>query len=581
MTLSQAFAVLSRSSQTTSLDKIFLICGFQPLHLPTFLKAEVSNRFTDRALSVQTGLYNDLEGTFSAAIRSDAQQAAVVMEWSDLDPRLGLRSSGGWGPSVQQDILTNCRDRFLRILEQLKALASRMPVVLGGPTLRPRLFGHTAGWQFSAGEAELDKQLATFLVDATCLTNVGVVHPGHLARVSPEHSRLDPKMELGAGFPYSLTHASALASDLVKLLYPVQPMKGLITDLDDTLWSGLVGEVGAEAISWGLSGHSHIHGLYQQELRKLAEIGVLLAITSKNEPAIVDRALQRTDLHIQPKSFFPVHVSWNAKSRAVAEILRVWNIGPESVVFVDDSAMELDEVRHAFPAITCIQFPKDQARAVEMLEQIRDLFGKPLVQREDTLRLASIRANTALSELTGQSAPGQFLRQLQGRVMFDTKKDPANKRLLELINKTNQFNLNGVRITPGEWLRLLLSDEGFVIGVSYEDKFGPLGTISVIAGKRHADRLDISTWVLSCRAFSRKIEFHVLEYLFRWSAAQSMALAFNPTERNQPLQSFFQALGLPADSAGELVLSQEDFLRQNHELPHSFEVVEGAISQLA
>ena len=87
MTLSQAFAVLSKSSQSTSLDKVFLICGFQPLHLPTFLKAEFSNRFADRALSVQTGLYNDLEGTFSAAICSDAQQAAVLLAEARADVR--------------------------------------------------------------------------------------------------------------------------------------------------------------------------------------------------------------------------------------------------------------------------------------------------------------------------------------------------------------------------------------------------------------------------------------------------------------------------------------------------------------
>jgi FkbH-like protein len=581
MTLGQAFVALSQSSQISPLDRVFLICGFQPLHLPTFLRARFSKQCPGRAVSVQTGLYNDLFGTLSAAVQSDAQGAAVVIEWSDLDPRLGLRSSGGWGPSVEQDILTNCRERFAHVLDQLQTLASRMPVALAGPTLRPSLFGHTAGWHFSTAEAALEQQVTAFLADASCLANVSVVHPGHLARVSPEHSRLDPKMEVGAGFPYSLPHASALAGHLIKLLYPVQPMKGLITDLDDTLWSGLVGEVGAGAVSWGLAEHSQIHGLYQQELRTLAEMGVLLAIASKNEPAVVETALQRADLHVQPESFFPVCVSWNAKSGVVAEILRTWNIGPESVVFVDDSAMELDEVRNAFPAITCIQFPKDHlAKAVEMLEQLRDLFGKPLVQREDTLRLASIRANAVLAETAGQSAPGQFLKQLQGRVIFDASKDRTNKRLLELINKTNQFNLNGVRITQGEWLRFL-DDDGFVIGVSYEDKFGPLGTISVVAGKHDADRLDVSAWVLSCRAFSRKIEFHTLEYLFRWSGARSIALSFQPTERNQPLQAFLKELGLTADRASRLVLSREEFLRMNHDLPHGFEMLEGAVNQLA
>ena len=340
-----------------------------------------------------------------------------------------------------------------------------MPVAVAGPTLPIPLFGNACGWQMGAAEAELQKQASTFLADAARIGSVRVLHPSRLARLSPEASRLDPNMELAAGFPYSLGHASVLARQIVQLLYPPNPMKGIITDLDETLWSGIVGEVGARAVSWSLSEHAQVHGLYQQELRHLSEIGVLVGIASKNETAVVEEALRRQDLYVPGTSFFPVKASWGPKSQAVREILEAWNIGPEGVVFVDDSPMELEEVRMAFPSMTCLLFPKGSpAKVLELLEQLGDLFGKAVVHPEDALRQSSIRANAQLKEAREQSAGSDFVRDLRGKLTFDARKTSANKRLLELINKTNQFNLNGVRITEGEWLRHVEEDGTFGVG---------------------------------------------------------------------------------------------------------------------
>src|SRR5579872_4469907 len=243
LTLNQALATLKQSAKATLRSEIFLACGFQPLHLATFLKAYFSLRFPDQRTEVLTGFYGDLDGALSSAAASAATAAAVVIEWSDLDPRLGLRSAGGWGLSVQPDILANSAGRWARILTRLTDLASRMPVAVVRPTLPISLLGHTSGWQMSIAEAELEKQAAAFLADAARIGNVSILHPSRLARLSPETSRLDPKMELAAGFPFSIGHASVLANQLVKLLYPPSPMKGLITDLDDTLWSGILGEI--------------------------------------------------------------------------------------------------------------------------------------------------------------------------------------------------------------------------------------------------------------------------------------------------------------------------------------------------
>lgn len=569
LTLGQALKLIQHRELTAPQRLLFLACGFQPLHLLTFLKAYYTTRFPNQAIEVQTGLYEDLEGTLATAAVSRALATVVVLEWSDLDSRLGLRSSGGWGPSAEHDILQNCRERLDRMLPVLETLASSMPVVLVAPTLPIPLLGHTPGWQMSSVELDLQALGAAFLGHAGRIRGVRVLHLACLADLSPSSARFDAALELATGHPYTIDHSSVLAGEVIRLLAPPDPMKGLITDLDETLWSGIVGEVGPQNVSWSLGQHAQVHGLYQQQLRQFSEMGVLLAIASKNESPVVEEALKRKDLYVPGDAFFPIRADWSPKSGAVREILRTWNIAADSVVFVDDSTMELDEVQSAFPSMTCLHFPAGSpAGVLSLLARLRDLFGRPVVQREDALRLASIRANAQRDEVASLSAGGEFIRGLQGTVTFDARKDRENRRTLELVNKTNQFNLNGVRVAEGDWLLHLDDPACLVLAVSYEDRFGPLGVISVVSGTQRADRLDVLTWVLSCRAFSRKIELQTLDYLFRLTGAGRIVLAFKSTERNEPLRKFLQELGLPVESGGDLVLTKDQFARAGLDLPH-------------
>jgi FkbH-like protein len=351
---------------------------------------------------------------------------------------------------------------------------------------------------------------------------------------------------------------------LVNVLYQKPPKKGLITDLDDTLWAGLVGEVGAAAVCWQQDSHAQVHGLYQQMLGHLADCGVLIGVSSKNELAYVEEALGRSDLFLDAESLFPVYANWSPKSDSVGKILRDWNIGQETVVFVDDNPTELAEVQRAFPRITCLRFPaKDPAGVWNLLGELRDLFGKPEVLEEDGLRRNSLRVSAGVRERVEAGGSTEFLQTLHGVVTVDYRKNPADKRPLELINKTNQFNLNGVRIREGQWVRLIEPSETLVAVVSYRDKFGPLGKIAVLVAERKAGSVQVSNWVMSCRAFSRAIELHTLDSLFRQTGANVIEFDYQVTERNQPLQEFFKRVGVEENR-----LSREQFLANSGALPH-------------
>jgi len=413
------------------------------------------------------------------------------------------------------------------------------------PTLPlPPLF-HAPGFEASGAELALDDMLAAFASELQALPSVRLVNARRLAEESAPAQRFDLKSDLLNGLPYTLSHADAVGSALSQLLLPAPPKKGIITDLDDTLWSGLVGEIGPDNISWDLASHTAVHGLYQKLLAALAEEGVLVAVASKNDAAVVQEAFQREDMLIPASALFPIEVHWDAKSGSVGRILKSWNIAADSVVFVDDSPLELAEVAAAHPGMECIPFG-----GYEMLRRLRDLFGKSSLSAEDSLRASSIRR--APDFQTGSSSE-DFLKSLNAIVSFDFPEEP-DARSLELVNKTNQFNLNGIRYTEAEWAKKLLLNDSVFAAVSYEDKFGPLGKIAVLQGQQRGRRLHLHVWVLSCRAFARRIEHQCLRMLFDRYAVDAIEFAFARTAKNGPLLEFLNAV-----SAAEGLLTREQF----------------------
>jgi FkbH-like protein len=364
-----------------------------------------------------------------------------------------------------------------------------------------------------------------------------------LEEASPADARFDLKSDLYTGLPYTMQHADRLAAQLAEALLPPAPKKGIISDLDDTLWSGIVGEIGPDAVTWDLANHAQLHALYQKLLASLADSGTLIGAASKNDPAVVAKAFERKDLLLRPEQVFPIEVHWNAKSGSVTRILETWNIAADSVIFVDDSPMELAEVAAAHPGIECVLFPKnDHAAGLAMLQRLRDRCGKERVSKDDALRLESIRQGAAFREqATSGAAPEAFLRDINAVVTFDFAAQ-SEPRVFELVNKTNQFNLNGHRYTEPDWRKLVSADGAVLAAISYEDKFGPLGTIAVLAGQVEGKRLNVSAWVMSCRAFARRIEHQTLKTLFESTGVSEMQFSFAPTAKNGPTRDFFASL---------------------------------------
>jgi FkbH-like protein len=584
MKLAEALKVIQSVPSHAPPLQVALLCGFTPLHLEIFLRAHLYKLLPGRSPNVQTGLYGDLIGNLQRVAGVSA--AVVVIEWPDLDPRLGLRRLGGWEPSQLQDILSEVNRSCDFLQSGVAPVARNIPLVLCFPTLPlvPVSFSPLA--RASEFTLELRCRVASLSAALSHLPGVRIVDPQRLDALSSSR-RLDVNSDLSAGFPYTLSHASALAEVLAGLVLNPQPKKGLITDLDDTLWRGILGEVGVQGISWDLDNHSQIHALYQQLLHSLAASGTLIAVASKNDLSLVKEAFAARDPILREADVFPFEVHWGAKSESVARILGAWNISAEDVVCVDDGPMDLAEIKAAHPGAECVLFPSENPQAAyELLERLRDWFGKDKISQEDGLRAASLRANAELQHGMEQASPGamgDFLRQIDGKLTLSSQKLPLDSRSLELVNKTNQFNLNGRRFQEAEWQNRLNAPEAVFLAVSYRDKYGPLGKIAVIAGDLltvngngvNSDSsgkrtLRIRTWVMSCRAFSRLIEYECVRWLFDKLDVEELEFDFLPTARNTPMQNFLQQVrNAPAEP--HCRLSRAQFLKN---CPTSSHVVE-------
>ena len=582
MKLAEALKIIQSVPPDATPLPVALLCGFTPLHLETFLRAQLCNLFPGRGPEVNTGLYGDLIGNLQRVAGVSA--AVVVIEWSDLDPRIGLRRLGGWEPSQLHDILSEVNRSCDLLRNAIAAAARNIPLVVSFPTLPLPPISFTPLGRASEFTLELRNRVASLSAEASHVPGVRVVDPQRLDTVSSSR-RLDVNSDLSSGFPYTLSHASALAEVLAELVLNRQPKKGLITDLDDTLWRGILGEVGVQGISWDLDNHSQIHALYQQLLHSLASAGTLIAVASKNDRPLVEEAFAAREPILRATDIFPFEVHWGAKSESVARILNAWNISAGDVVCVDDSPMDLAEIKAAHPAIECLLFPRESPQAAyELLEKLRDLFGKNQISHEDGLRAASLRATTELQHDKAESpssAAGDFIRHIAGKLILSAQKQPLDSRSLELVNKTNQFNLNGRRFQEVEWQNWLNTPDTVLVAASYRDKYGPLGKIAVIAGdllpsasgdSSGKRRLRIRTWVMSCRAFSRLIEYDCVRWLFAKLDVEELEFDFLPTSRNTPMQNFLQDV-LRAPAEPHCRLSRTQFMQNCPAANHSVEEV--------
>ncbi len=343
------------------------------------------------------------------------------------------------------------------------------------------------------------------------------------------HTTFDARLWASASLALTPTAVQALATQTATLLRAQAGAlrKIVVTDLDGTLWDGIVSEEGVEAINPAGPGRE----AYRQWLRRLAARGVLLAVASRNDREVALEALAREDLGLTVQDFVAIEADWGAKSEMLKRIAEKVHLGLDAFVFIDDRAEVRGEVRAALPEVAVPEMPEDAARWVEFLAE-QQLFEVAQVTDEDRLRAASLQADHARQAAAEALSPEAYLASLEQELIPEPLGPRTLARAAQLTQRCNQFNMRGTRHTEAE----LAGKQGWVYRL--KDKYGDLGIVSAVVLEGDF----IETWVLSCRALNRGVEALILDHL---KAQGPLCGEYRPTDRNQRCRDLYQTYGVP------------------------------------
>ncbi|SFK83813.1 HAD-superfamily phosphatase, subfamily IIIC/FkbH-like domain-containing protein [Nitrosomonas aestuarii] len=332
--------------------------------------------------------------------------------------------------------------------------------------------------------------------------------------------------------------------------------KCLVLDLDNTLWGGVIGDDGLEGIQVG-QGHpvGEAFLAIQQWVKALKDLGIIITICSKNEKNIALEAFNKHSGMLLKEDDIAVFIAnWNDKASNIRQIAEILNIGLDAMVFVDDNPAEREIIRTMIPEISVPELPKDPSQFLRILCAAR-YFEKIDFTDDDAQRSAQYKSNLRRHEML-QTTPNltEYLASLEMRIRFVPFDEMGRKRIVQLINKTNQFNLTTRRYTEADVLEFEKSDHYVTLQVHLQDKFGDNGMVCVVICKAYDDYWEIDTWLMSCRVIKRRVEEAVCDEivaLARSYGINKLRGFYRPTEKNKLVKEHYHKLGFELMSSSD------------------------------
>lgn len=460
------------------------------------------------------------------------------------------------------------------IFEALLAIEERgyRPLINTFALPRERLFGNFSIKEPSSFATQV-RRLNAMLGDLVAAhPQMLLLDVEHLAAMHGVSRWLDERYWFHSKYPCKPSQLPHLATEISAILRSLsgKTTKCIVVDLDNTLWSGVIGDDGLEGIRLGGQGEGEAHQTFQQYLKSLQQRGLLLAVCSKNEEAAARLPFQHhSGMALKEEDFVAFKANWEKKSDNIRAIAAELNLGLDSFIFLDDSAFERAEVRASLPEVAVPDLPADPAMFVPTLEASSWWEAVTPLSTTDHERTAWYRQHAQRDSLArAASSHTEFLQSL-GMIGRFAEATPAELgRVAQLIQRSNQFNLRTQRLGPERLQALHEQDEGFVLGCTLRDRYGDHGLIAAICGEIQDGVLFIEEFVMSCRVLSRGVEEFVCNQLAHFAQSRGgkrILGEYIPTSKNQLVAQLYPKLGFVSvpEKPGCFVLDLQNIL--NHE----------------
>ena len=326
--------------------------------------------------------------------------------------------------------------------------------------------------------------------------------------------------------------------------------KCLVLDLDNTLWGGVIGDDGMDGIVLG-QGSPLGEGFVsvQDYAKDLARRGVILAVSSKNDECNALEPFEKhPDMVLRRADIASFQANWTDKAANLRAIAAELGIGLDSLVFLDDNPFERNFVREQLPMVAVPEVPDDDPALVPSVLADAGYFESAGITAEDRERTAQYQENRARTALQASAGDlDSYLRALQMRMVWNRFDSLGRSRVVQLIGKTNQFNLTTRRHTDADIAAIMADPESFGLQIRLLDRFGDNGIIGIVIGRTtQPGTILLDTWLMSCRVLGRGVErttLNLVAGVARAMGAETLVGEYVATKKNGMVRDHYRNLG--------------------------------------
>ena len=360
---------------------------------------------------------------------------------------------------------------------------------------------------------------------------------------------LSLKNYLLSNFPFDFRYTTQFASYCVNSFLNItgRGIKCMVTDFDGVLWKGEVGESN-DVKHFFNAQHKLSPGYFQFQrfLLSCRNRGLILIGCTKNNLATAREALRHNN-PIKEKHFAYISTGHIDKFQAIKSVARKLKITENQILFVDNSSFEKLQMKRNAVDIIVPSITNDPIENLKIIEETMLSDDIP-ISREDKIRNKMLRLNFQRApQFSNHKAKAQRLQ-----IPYKLSTIESNnfhlghwERAYQLLNKCNQFNLNGKKIVNLKALQQLCTSGYKIRMFRLIDEIGDHGYISVVLYKLEPKikSMLVEYWVLSCRVFSRDVEkkiFTDLGQIINRRKFDTLTFNYLKTDKNWVVQNFFK-----------------------------------------
>lgn len=343
----------------------------------------------------------------------------------------------------------------------------------------------------------------------------------------------------------AIPYLSFSVANIIKSIYG-KNKKALALDLDNTLWGGVIGDEGIEGIEIGHETPlGEIYSEFQKYLKHLKELGIILNVASKNDYEYAVAGLKHVERTLNIDDFIVIKANWENKDANISQIAAELNISTDSIVFIDDNPAERELVKNQVPNIAAPNIGSVE-NYIEVIDRA-GFFEVTNFSDDDIKRNEMYKENLQRAKYQQNfKSYDEYLRSLDMTATIGEFENIYLPRIVQLTNKTNQFNLTTQRYNEKEMETIIHNSNYIKLYGKLKDKFGDNGVVTVLIGKENDGAVDIILWLMSCRVLKRGMEFAMLDELTKEARERNVNKLrgyYCPTAKNSIVKDFYGELG--------------------------------------